>query len=162
MRCGSRVTATITVSFAVPASIALATIVIAIPLTPNFLALVTIVHMVAISIAIPVIVFSSCVAVLVVDVACLTFVTAGSAGGGVSGAQGWCRGHDVACRHGVAPAIVALTSAQPAPHAASTARRCSFGCRNLEGDVACTGGTGVVWEHKTAGEGEQHEVGERA
>ena len=63
---------------------------------------------------------------------------------------------------GFAPGIVAVTSAQPAPHAASTARRCSFGCRNLEGDVACTVGTGVVWEHKTAGEGEQHEVGERA
>ena len=106
---------------------------------------------------------ASFVAVLVVGVACSTFVTAGSAGGGRQWcAGGGCRGHDVACRHGVAPALVALTSAQPAPHAASTARRCSFGCRNLEGDVACTGGTGVAWEHKTAGEGEQHEVGERA
>ena len=63
---------------------------------------------------------------------------------------------------GFAPAIVAVTSAQPAPHAASTTRRHSFGCRTLEGDVACTGGTGVEWDLKTAGEGEQHEVEERA
>ena len=70
------------------------------------------------------------------------------------------RGQGVACRHGVAPGFIAGTSAQPAPHAAAlaaaaspTSRR-SFCYRTAEG--------GVERELPTAGEGEQHEVGERA